>query len=36
VIKFITVKLEKELRVRPAPKPKKKDLAKAEGGPAQG
>jgi len=29
VIKFLTVKLEKELRVRPAPKPKKKDLAKA-------
>jgi small subunit ribosomal protein S6 len=29
VIKFITVKLEKELRVKPAPKPKKKDLAKA-------
>ena len=29
VIKFITVKLEKELRTRPAPKPKKKDLAKA-------
>src|SRR5512140_2697698 len=25
VIKFLTVKLEKELRVRPAPKPKKKD-----------
>ncbi len=35
VIKFITVKLEKELRVRPAPKPKKKDLAKAEAGQAQ-
>jgi small subunit ribosomal protein S6 len=39
VIKFLTVKLEKELRVRPAPKPKKKDLAKAaaaaaEAGPA--
>jgi len=29
VIKFLTVKLEKELRVRQAPKPKKKDLAKA-------
>src|SRR5512143_3067575 len=29
VIKFLTVKLEKELRTRPAPKPKKKDLAKA-------
>jgi small subunit ribosomal protein S6 len=29
VIKFLTVKLGKELRVRPAPKPKKKDLAKA-------
>jgi small subunit ribosomal protein S6 len=29
VIKFMTVKLEKELRTRPAPKPKKKDLAKA-------
>jgi small subunit ribosomal protein S6 len=35
VIKFMTVKLEKELRTRPAPKPKKKDLAKAaEPGPA--
>ena len=36
VIKFLTVKLEKELRTRPAPKPKKKDLAKAaaEAGPA--
>lgn len=30
VIKFLTVKLEKELRVRPAPKPKKKDLAAAK------
>ena len=29
VIKFLTVRLEKELRTRPAPKPKKKDLAKA-------
>ena len=29
VIKFLTVKLEKELRTRPAPKPKKKDIAKA-------
>ena len=29
VIKFITVKLEKELRVKAPPKPKKKDLAKA-------
>ncbi len=35
VIKFLTVRLEKELRVRPAPKPKKKDAAKAEAGPAQ-
>jgi small subunit ribosomal protein S6 len=37
VIKFITVKLEKELRVKAPPKPKKKDLAKAaaEGGQAQ-
>ena len=36
VIKFITIKLEKELRTRPAPKPKKKDLAKAaEAGQAQ-
>jgi small subunit ribosomal protein S6 len=36
VIKFITVKLEKELRVKAPPKPKKKDLAKAaaEGGQA--
>ena len=34
VIKFLTVKLEKELRTRPAPKPKKKDAAKAEAGPA--
>lgn len=29
VIKFITVKLEKELRVKEPPKPKKKDAAKA-------
>jgi small subunit ribosomal protein S6 len=29
VIKFLTVKLEKELRTKPAPKPKKKDVAKA-------
>jgi small subunit ribosomal protein S6 len=29
VIKFITIKLEKELRTRPAPKVKKKDAAKA-------
>jgi small subunit ribosomal protein S6 len=29
IIKFLTVKLEKELRVRPAPKPKKKDIAAA-------
>ena len=29
VIKFLTVKLEKELRIKAAPKPKKKDLAKA-------
>ncbi len=35
VIKFLSVKLEKELRVRPAPKPKKKDLAKAETAPPQ-
>ena len=36
VIKFITVKLEKELRVKSPPKPKKKDLAKAaEAGQAQ-
>ena len=37
VIKFITVRLEKELRVKAPPKPKKKDLAKAaaEGGQAQ-
>ncbi len=35
VIKFLTVKLEKELRTRPAPKPKKKDAAKAEAGQAQ-
>jgi len=28
IIKFLTVKLEKELRTRPAPKPKKKDAAK--------
>jgi len=35
IIKFITVKLEKELRVRPEPKKKKKDVAKAaEAGPA--
>ena len=38
VIKFLTVKLEKELRTRPAPKPKKKDLAKtaAEASPTAG
>lgn len=37
VIKFITVKLEKELRVKEPPKPKKKDAAKAaaEGSPTQ-
>ena len=36
VIKFLTVRLEKELRTRPAPKPKKKDAAKAaETGQAQ-
>lgn len=36
VIKFITVRLEKELRVKEPPKPKKKDAAKAaEGGQAQ-
>jgi small subunit ribosomal protein S6 len=36
VIKFLTVKLEKELRTRPAPKKKKKDAAKAaEAGQAQ-
>ena len=36
VIKFLTVKLEKELRTRPAPKPKKKNAVKAaEAGPAQ-
>jgi small subunit ribosomal protein S6 len=29
VIKFLTVKLEKELRTRPAPKPKKKNAVKA-------
>ena len=29
VIKFLTVKLEKELRTRTAPKPKKKDADKA-------
>src|SRR5512140_1052144 len=29
VIKFLTVRLEKELRVKPEPKKKKKDLAKA-------
>ena len=35
VIKFLTIKLEKELRVKAPPKPKKKDLAKAaETGPA--
>ncbi len=28
VIKFLTVKLQKELRTRPAPKPKKKEAAK--------
>jgi len=28
IIKFLTVKLEKELRTRPALKPKKKDVAK--------
>jgi small subunit ribosomal protein S6 len=34
VIKFITVKLEKELRIKEPPKPKKKDAAKAaESGP---
>jgi small subunit ribosomal protein S6 len=37
VIKFITVKLEKELRKRPEPKKKKKDAAKpAEAGQAAG
>lgn len=36
VIKFITVKLEKELRTKPAPKPKKKDLAKAAAAEAAG
>ena len=35
VIKFLTVKLEKELRTKPAPKPKKKDAPKAEAGQAQ-
>ncbi|HEX9019886.1 MAG TPA: 30S ribosomal protein S6 [Nitrospirota bacterium] len=30
VIKFLTIRLEKELRTRPAPKPKKKDAAKPE------
>jgi small subunit ribosomal protein S6 len=37
VIKFLTVRLEKELRVKPEPKKKKKDLAKAPeaAGPAQ-
>lgn len=35
VIKFLTVKLEKELRIRPAPKPKKKALAKAAAEAAQ-
>ena len=35
VIKFLTIKLEKELRVKAPPKPKKKDLARAaETGPA--
>ncbi len=35
VIKFMTIKLEKELRTRPEPKKKKKDAAKAEAaGPA--
>lgn len=35
IIKFITIKLEKELRTRPEPKKKKKDIAKpAEAGPA--
>jgi len=29
VIKFMTIKLEKELRLKQPPKPKKKDLAKA-------
>ncbi len=35
VIKFLTVKLGKELRVRPPAKPKKKDLAKAAAEAAQ-
>lgn len=37
VIKFISIKLEKELRVKEPPKPKKKDAAKAaaEGGQVQ-
>ncbi len=36
VIKFLTVKLEKELRTRPEPKKKKKDIAKvAEAGQTQ-
>lgn len=36
VIKFLTVKLEKELRTRPAPKPKKKNAVKtAEAGQTQ-
>jgi len=36
VIKFLTVRLEKELRTRPEPKKKKKDVAKApEAGQAQ-
>ncbi len=35
IIKFLTVKLEKELRTRPAPKPKKKDAGKAEAGQTQ-
>lgn len=34
VVKFLTVKLEKELRTRPAPKPKKKDAARQEAGQA--
>ena len=36
VIKFLSVKLEKELRLKPEPKKKKKDAAAtAEAGPAQ-
>ncbi len=35
VIKFLTVRLEKELRTRPEPKKKKKDVAKAPETPAQ-